>query len=360
MKVTVFCRDYLSENLPIQSTLKDFPQLHVDQGANKGDIAVFISSKLSRDDDPDWDIELLDHAKTVLLDRADGMFLYVGLMVDKLRGSLSQNELNSRLESLPKGLTKAYEVNLKRILNQEEEEDKILTLNILLWIANAQRPLSRKELLEALSIRQRTKKKDRGGTDRDFTTFCAELVYFNNDNFYHLVHTSFREFLLDVHSNTSSELKDYQVMQLHAERTLAEACLTYLLFDHFSAGPVCKADDLTQTLQENPFLRYAAENWGFHVASAAEDAPADLVWEFIDNENAKNLSMQVIMADEDIYPFPGSSSPLHMLSHFGLYTFAEARSELRAFKRQVNGFGLSPLDYAWKGGASHVFVASRK
>ena len=346
LRIIVFCRDYLPENLPIQSTLKNYPQLHVDQGANKEDIAVFISSKLSRDDDPDWNIELLDRAKTVLLDKADGMFLYVSLMVGRLRASLSENELNSRLESLPTGLTKAYEANFKRILNQEEEEDKSLTLNILLWIANARRPLSRMELLEALSIRQNTKKKDRGGTDRDFTTFCAELVYFDNDNFYHLVHTSLREYLLEAHSNTSAELKDYRAIQVHAERTLAEACLTYLLFDQFSAGPV---DDLAQKLLEHPFLGYAAENWGSHVASAAEDTPADLAWEFIDNESARNLSMQVIMAEEGVYPFPGSS-PLHILAHFGLYTFAEARSQLRAFKRQVDGFGMSPLDYAWKGG----------
>lgn len=345
LKVIVFCRDYLPDQLPIQSTIKNHPQLHVDQGANKDDIAIFISSKLSPDD-PDWDTELLDVVKTVLLDRADGMFLYVSLMVGRLRGSLSQNEIIGRLKSLPKGLTKAYEANLKRILNQEEEEDKILTLKILLWIANANRPLSRRELLEALSIRYGTKEKDTGGTDRDFTTFCAELVYYDHDDFYHLVHTSLRDYLFEVRNSTLIELEDYRVMQLHAERLLAEACLTYLLFEQFKAGPVRTADDLAQMLKENPFLRYAAHNWGFHVALAAEDAPADLVWEFVDNVNARNLAMQVTMAEENVYPFPGSSSPLHILAYFGLSTFANERSELRALKGQVDGFGLSPLDYA--------------
>ena len=345
LKVIVFCRDYLPEQLPTQNTIKHHPQLHVDQGANKDDIATFISSKLSLDD-PDWDTELLDVVKTVLLDRADGMFLYVSLMVGRLRGSLSQNEIVGRLKSLPKGLTKAYEANLKRILNQEEEEDKILTLRILLWIANANRSLSRKELLEALSIRCGTKEKDTGGTDRDFTTFCAELVYFDHDDFYHLVHTSLRDYLFEIRNSTSLELEDYRVMQLHAERLLAEACLTYLLYEQFKTGPVRTSDDLTQLLKENPFLRYAAHNWGIHVALAAEDAPADLVWQFVDSVNARNLSMQVTMAEENVYPFPGSSSPLHMLAYFGLSTFANERLELRALKGQVDGFGLSPLDYA--------------
>ena len=52
-----------------------------------------------------------------------------------------------RLKSLPKGLTKTYEDNLKRILNQDDEDNKELTLKIVLWIANAIRPLSRSELL---------------------------------------------------------------------------------------------------------------------------------------------------------------------------------------------------------------------
>ena len=345
LRVIVFCRDYLLDSLPSLNTLKNYPHLHVDQGANKDDIAIFISSKLSTDD-PDWDTDLLEVVKTVLLDRADGIFLYVSLMVGRLRGSLSQNELIDRLKSLPKGLTKAYEANLKRILNQEEDLDRTMTLKILLWIANAKRPLSRKELLEALSIRQGANKKDRGGTDRDFVTFCAELIYFDNNDFYHLVHTSLRDYLLEVRSDASVELGNYQELQLHAERTLAEACLTYLLFEEFSAGPVHTAEDLAQMLRENPFLRYAAEHWGSHVASAAEDAPANLVREFIENENARNLCIQVIMAEDDIYPFPGSSSPLHILAYFGLSTFANSRSDLRVLKHQIDGYGMLPIDYA--------------
>ena len=101
LRVIIFCRDYLLDHLPILNSLKDYPQLHVDQGANKDDIGIFISSKLSTDD-PNWDTELLDLVKTVLLERADGMFLYVSLMVGRLRGSLSQSELIDRLKSLPR------------------------------------------------------------------------------------------------------------------------------------------------------------------------------------------------------------------------------------------------------------------
>lgn len=52
------------------------------------------------------------------------------------------------------------------------------------------------------------------------------------------------------------------------------------------------------------------------------------------------------MAEDNVYPFPGSSSPLHVLAYFRLSTFANARSELRALKRQIDGFGLLPIDCA--------------
>ena len=343
LRIIVFSRDYL----PMQNAFKNYPQLRVDSGANAEDIKMFISSKLTADD-PDWDPALLDVVKAVLLDKAEGMFLYVSLMVGRLRSSLPQNELVERLKSLPKGLTEAYEANLKRILDHDDELDKRLTLKILLWIANANRPLSRKELLEGLSIRPGSKAIDGGdryGTDREFTTLCAELVLLDKDDFYHLVHASLRDYLLGLRDDNTPELEDYRLMQLHAERTLAEACLTYLLFDRFAGGSVATAEQLTTLTQDNPFLQYAAGNWGDHVALAHEDAPIDLAWEFIDSANARNVVMQVIMAEENKYPFPGSS-PLHMLAFFGLSKMADSRSQMKELKNQVDGFGLSPFDYA--------------
>ncbi len=346
LRVIVFSR----EISPMQNAFKDYPKLRVDGVNNAEDIKMFISSKLSADD-PDWDPDLLDVVKAVLLDKAEGMFLYVSLMVGRLRGYLPQSELLERLKSLPKGLTKAYEANLKRILDQDDDLDKRLTLKILLWIANANRPLSRKELLEALSIRYGSKAIDRRNryeTDREFTTFCAELVLLNKDDSYHLVHASLREYLLGLRDDNTPELEDYRLMQLHAERTLAEACLTYLLFDRFAGGAVATAEQLTTLTRDNPFLQYAAENWGDHVALALEDAPIDLAWEFIDSENARNVAMQGIMIEENKYPFPGSS-PLHMLAFFGLSKMANSRPQMEELKNQVDGFGLLPFDYAMLG-----------
>ena len=347
LTVIVFSRDVS----PMQNAFKDYPQLRVNGVNNAEDIKMFISSKLSADD-PDWDPDLLDVVKAVLLDKAEGMFLYVSLMVGRLRGSLPQNELFERLKSLPKGLTKAYEANLKRILDQDDELDTRLTLKILLWIANAKRPLSRKELLEGLSIRRGAKTidgRDRYGTDREFTTFCAELVLLDNDDFYHLVHASLRDYLLGLADDHTPELEDYRLMQLHAEKTLAEACLTYLLFDRFAGGSVATAEQLESLKRDNPFLRYAAEHWGDHVGMAQEDAPIDLAWEFIDSENARNAAMQVAMSEESSkYPFLGTS-PLHMLAYFGLLKMANSRPQMKELKNQVDGFGLSPLDYAMLG-----------
>lgn len=166
---------------------------------------------------------------------------------------------------------KTYEDNLKRILNQDDEDKKELTLKTVLWIANAIRPLSRSELLEALSRHYGKKvidKGDRWGTDREFTTFCAELVSLDQDDFYHLIHTSLRDYLFELRDASVPELEDYHQMQLHAGRSLSEACLTYLIFDQFSSGPAATAEELARLMGDNVLLRYSAENWGTHIAHA--------------------------------------------------------------------------------------------
>ena len=347
LKVIVFSRDYL----PMQYAFKQYPQLSVDRGANAEDIKTFIFSRLSLDD-PVWDSELLDVAKAVLIDRAQGTFLYVSQTVGRLRGSLPPNQLLERLMSLPKGVTKAYEDNMKRILKQDDEDNKELILRILLWIANAIRPLSRSELLEALSIhpgRKTIDKGDRFPTDREFTTFCAELISLDQDDFYHLFHPSLRDYLYDLPDSSAPELEDYRQMQQHAGRSLSQACLTYLLFDRFSSGPATTFEGLERLMRDNVLLRYAAEHWGTHAAQASEDAPVDLVWKFIDCENARNLSLQIIMLEDSVYFFPGSSTPLHILAYFGLSNLAKSRPQLKEMKAQIDGYGLLPLDYAMLG-----------
>lgn len=228
----------------MQIAFKQYPQVHVDKGANVEDIKTSIFNRISLDD-PVWDSELLDVAN------------YVSQTLGRLRGSLPPNQLLERLKSLPKGLTKTYEDNLKRILNQDDEDNKELTLKIVLWIANAIRPLSRSELLEALSRHYGKKvidKGDRWGTDREFTTFCAELVSLDQDDFYHLIHTSLRDYLFELRDASVPELEDYHQMQLHASRSLSEACLTYLIFDQFSSGPAATAEELARLMGDNVLL----------------------------------------------------------------------------------------------------------
>lgn len=342
LRIIIFCRDYVVDDLPTQHALRAYPKLLVNENTNKDDIEAFIDGKFSGDSG--WEPGVLDVVKIVLRERAEGMFLYVNQTAGRLRASLPQAELFKRIGSLPKGLSKAYEANLKRILDLEDEDDKELTSKILLWIVNANRTLSRKELVEALCIREGADIKDQGGTDQDFTTLCAELVYYDQDDYYHLVHSSLRNYLRAPSKDDNKELEPYRTMQIHAERILAEACLTYLLFQDFASGPTETAQNLRNVLKINPFLRYAAKYWGSHVANAGQDAPTELVWRFIDHDKARNLSMQVIMAEDD--EFAGFSSRLHTLSYFGLSEFVEGRPELQSAQDEFDGFGLLPMDYA--------------
>ena len=126
----------------------------------------------------------------------------------------------------------------------------------------------------------------------------------------------FRDYLFELRDASVPELEDYHQMQLHASRSLSEACLTYLIFDQFSSGPATTAEELARLMGDNVLLRYSAKNWGTHVAQALEDAPVDLVWRFIDCEKAGIFPYKSSWLRINFILFPGLQVPctcLHTL-----------------------------------------------
>ncbi len=101
----------------------------------------------------------------------------------------------------------------------------------------------------------------------DVLDICRSLVTFHSvSKTTRIAHHSVREYLTE-RLNSSSEF----YIPLHSShRTMAEVCISYLLLDDFSVGPLYQADFM-RTLSKFPLLRYAAQNWTFHVqASGAE------------------------------------------------------------------------------------------
>lgn len=84
------------------------------------DVEAFINDEIAKSDI----LSLPEFRKNVyktLKDKSDGMFLWIRLMVDDLRKSSSKSEFGERLQKLPRGLEKAYQLLFLHLSHQTRQ-----------------------------------------------------------------------------------------------------------------------------------------------------------------------------------------------------------------------------------------------
>ncbi|EGN99623.1 hypothetical protein SERLA73DRAFT_106266 [Serpula lacrymans var. lacrymans S7.3] len=83
--------------------------------------------------------------------KAQGMFLLCRLHLDSLACKLTARGVLDALDRLPQGINDAYDDTMKRI-NTLDEERRLLALKTIMLIASALRPLTTRELQEAVAF----------------------------------------------------------------------------------------------------------------------------------------------------------------------------------------------------------------
>ncbi|KLU90144.1 hypothetical protein MAPG_09110 [Magnaporthiopsis poae ATCC 64411] len=346
----------------IESTLGCFPHIRVDEGANSGDIASFVASKTLA-------IRIksqssLHAIQGTLQEKADGMFLWVSLVVDSIKKEVTDNKKVKALTKMPKDLSGAYQISLERIILQSESSCS-LGLKALLWVANSIRRLSRRELHEALVVEEgmdEVTESDRLDEDCSMVEQCADLLILR-DNSYELVHSSLGDYLRSlVQAKEVESLRAFVELQARAHSIMAETCLTYLLFEAFNDASLT-LKNLSQLPDEYPLLEYASFGWGEHLARAApEDTDLlRLALAFIRRTSARELSMHYSCHwKRDQRGFcslrskgsikacghSGKSSPLHLASRVGVVPLLELLDDEEAPIEWPDGEGEYPADYA--------------
>ncbi|KIM26682.1 hypothetical protein M408DRAFT_72434, partial [Serendipita vermifera MAFF 305830] len=148
--------------------------------ASKGDMDRYIDGRISassrlnnllhRDEDR-------RRIKEIIIEKADGMFLLAQIHMTALATASSKKELSRLLGNLTKDLDAAYEKTLERIDNQTSR-DKALAWQVLGWVSHALRPLSVRELQEALAVQQEAShiEEDALKDVNILTSICGGLV----------------------------------------------------------------------------------------------------------------------------------------------------------------------------------------
>ncbi|KAK4117813.1 hypothetical protein N656DRAFT_764948 [Canariomyces notabilis] len=217
---------------------------------NENEIRNYIVTEMERRSQrwPDRSIipELYDAIQTALTSHADGMYLWVALVLDEIfpqdeeMPRPSDQEIYAALLNLPKSLEEAYDRSLNRIWNPQHS-------NLLFRIvAGAFRPLSLRELQEAMSVNPGKTDWDSGRMPRDIAKLVqsasGNLLTVNEQTLtVHYVHHT----LLSHLQETKSVLSKFHFTAEDASRTMMEICITYLNYDTFQAVVSRCAPELT-------------------------------------------------------------------------------------------------------------------
>ena len=230
---------------------------------------------------------------------------------------------------------------MARIQGQVEEHSK-LALSALSWISNAVRPLRLNELQHALAVRRGDRSLDEEALADEtlIISVSAGLITFDTQSGkIRLVHFTVEEYFR----------KRKQEWFPDADSQIAEACLTYLLFDFFGIGRCSPFWEEEWLLQENCLQDYAAQNWGYHAQRSEEPTVEELALKFLNNESKVSSSSRIMFPpawDEDGQILPHLVSGVHLAAQFGLTKITKRILESRTAVDLKDSKDRTPLSLA--------------
>lgn len=219
--------------------------------------------------------------------KSDGMFLWLHLLSGELDPGENSKRLRNIVSEMPLEINETYERDLEKVKNLKPAQ-KARALAILRWIVFALRPLTVRELAEAVAMTSDDTTDtypyddlpdmwEHGYVDEQYVNSyirrsCGSLVELrgHGDNkplalhTVHFVHFSVKEYLLrsDDINNDQCRLEKICFPDGGKEHNrLAQLCLQYLCYDVFGEKERFRDG---QRIQIYPFLAYAARSWWVH------------------------------------------------------------------------------------------------
>ncbi|KAK1974128.1 hypothetical protein LZ30DRAFT_560493, partial [Colletotrichum cereale] len=212
-----------------------------------------------------------------IIEKADGCFLWVKLVVDELRKAYSPRDIKRILDGVPAGMDALY----SRILENMEQAKygKEIAKAILCWTVLAARPLTVDELSSALQLDKQDPIPDLGSKA---ASICDHLVYVDSKARVRMVHQTARDFLLQSHLQS-----EFVIKRTEGHSRLANICLSYLLGNEMKA-PRGRGPSAAQISPEPfSFAGYACGSFYEHVrgTSSADGQVLDLLHAFFTSTN---------------------------------------------------------------------------
>lgn len=241
------------------------------------DIEVFINNEIAKSDILSLP-EFRTNVYKTLTDKSDGMFLWVRLMVDDLRKSSSKSEFSERLQNLPRGLEKAYQLFFLHLFQKLDKYELRLAHNVLAFTSASCRPLRFEELRYAHAMHCRSLETVAQPLEEylllqppqrvlDVTGGLVSMT----DGVLRLIHSSVRDFLIRPEDQWVCEpdraVLGFRIDITQTHRSFAWLCLDYMRLEQDERRnwepETCQS---TQALWDSyPLLAYATLYACFHL-----------------------------------------------------------------------------------------------
>ena len=243
-------------------------------------------------------------------------------------------------------LGEAYGGTIGRIKAQGGDKSR-LGMDALMWISNAERPLSADTLCHALAIELGSRDYNSENIPSMSTLLgcCQGLITVDKEaSTVRLVH-----FTLKVYLSTHPEI----FSKPHS--AIAEICLTYLNSKQVRA---ISTDPSPEPLH-SPFLKYCSLYWGVHAKNELSEAAKSLALQLLQEYNS-HISANLLLGGNDFlevwdqdtsFQFSG----LHCASYFGILEVVTALIEMQCYGiNEGDYWGFTPLAWAAHNGHEGV------
>ncbi|KAI9708049.1 MAG: hypothetical protein M1820_004253 [Bogoriella megaspora] len=176
--------------------------------------------------------------RRALVDKADGMFLWVQLVVSTLESIYSITEMYSAVDTLPKGLDEIYNRIWRRIEGRLDDQGRATVTQIFEWIAFGERALKKHEIQDGVTWhRENTTISEETHISRNVFDLCKPLLEDGPHDTVRFVHSSVKEYMpSNIDQRNKAKYNRYLLAyNIRFERGLvphydiALACTNYLL-----------------------------------------------------------------------------------------------------------------------------------
>lgn len=268
LKSVIFSRPNVS---CLRRSIQEEQKIHMSRDTLDKDIKMFLGSelnslKVSSLLPADFDIAF---ARDILLQRADGMFLWARLMTCYLNSTaLTRLE---RIEEISKSTPEGLEDMYLKIFNHIRSMDRAsrqLASRVFMWVGYGRSSLTPEQLKEVVWRNQSSSSTadQLDDIDHGIIVSCCGLIEKRQNNHLHFIHLTAREFILSP--RLLSEFgSSFVLLNDEAASEMCQQCISYLRLTVPArplSGDIHKHLPLDELRATYPFLEYAAPYWADH------------------------------------------------------------------------------------------------